>query len=97
MRRGVADFMLAGGYDSMLNPVGLSGFCLLGALSTDNDEPTRASRPFDFCRSQSLLRALCVLCLECNATDDTQDKRRKERSHDSDVIGPAPLTARRRR
>jgi len=32
MRRGVTDFMLAGGFDSMLNPIGLSGFCLLGAL-----------------------------------------------------------------
>jgi 3-oxoacyl-[acyl-carrier-protein] synthase II len=33
MRRGHADFMLAGGFDSMLNPIGLSAFCLLGALS----------------------------------------------------------------
>src|SRR4029079_14929554 len=44
MRRGLADFMLAGGYDSMLNPLGLSAFCLLGALSTDNDTPQGASR-----------------------------------------------------
>jgi len=55
MRRGSVDFMLAGGYDSMLNPVGLSGFCLLGALSTDNDEPTRASRPFDATRNGFVL------------------------------------------
>jgi len=45
MRRGLADCVLAGGYDSMLNPIGLSAFCLLGALSTDNDTPKRASRP----------------------------------------------------
>jgi 3-oxoacyl-(acyl-carrier-protein) synthase len=51
MRRGVVDRMLAGGYDSMLNPIGLSGFCLLGALSTDNDAPERASRPFDATRN----------------------------------------------
>jgi 3-oxoacyl-[acyl-carrier-protein] synthase II len=55
MRRGAVDFMLAGGYDSMLNPVGLSGFCLLGALSTDNDTPERASRPFDATRNGFVL------------------------------------------
>jgi len=55
MRRGVVDFMLAGGYDSMLNPVGLSAFCLLGALSTDNETPERASRPFDATRNGFVL------------------------------------------
>jgi 3-oxoacyl-(acyl-carrier-protein) synthase len=55
MRRGHARFMLAGGYDSMLNPIGLSGFCLLGALSTDNDSPERASRPFDATRNGFVL------------------------------------------
>jgi 3-oxoacyl-[acyl-carrier-protein] synthase II len=51
IRRGLADCMLAGGFDSMLHPIGLSGFCLLGALSTDNDTPERASRPFDATRN----------------------------------------------
>ncbi|MCL4178576.1 MAG: beta-ketoacyl-[acyl-carrier-protein] synthase family protein [Verrucomicrobia bacterium] len=55
MRRGRARFMLAGGYDSMLNPIGLAGFCLLGALSTDNDAPERASRPFDATRNGFVL------------------------------------------
>jgi 3-oxoacyl-[acyl-carrier-protein] synthase II len=55
MRRGHADFMLAGGFDSMLNPIGLSAFCLLGALSTDNDTPERASRPFDATRNGFVL------------------------------------------
>jgi 3-oxoacyl-(acyl-carrier-protein) synthase len=55
LRRGHVDFMLAGGYDSMLNPIGLSGFCLLGALSTDNDAPERASRPFDATRNGFVL------------------------------------------
>ncbi len=55
MRRGHARFMLAGGYDSMLNPVGLSGFCLLGALSTDNQTPRQASRPFDATRNGFIL------------------------------------------
>src|SRR5260221_2990634 len=55
MRRGGSDFMLAGGFDSMLNPIGLSGFCLLGALSTDNETPERASRPFDVSRNGFVL------------------------------------------
>ena len=55
IRRGGADFALAGGFDSMLNPVGLAGFCLLNALSTDNDTPSRASRPFDLTRNGFVL------------------------------------------
>lgn len=55
MRRGQCDYMLAGGFDSMINPVGISGFCLLGALSTDNDNPTGASRPFDKTRNGFVL------------------------------------------
>jgi 3-oxoacyl-[acyl-carrier-protein] synthase II len=55
MRRGLTDYMLAGGYDSMLNPMGLSAFCLLGALSTDNEMPERASRPFDVTRNGFVL------------------------------------------
>ena len=55
IRRGQADFMLAGGFDSMLNPMGLSAFCLLGALSTDNDTPEQASRPFDATRNGFVL------------------------------------------
>ena len=55
IRRGSADCVLAGGFDSMINPVGISGFCLLSALSTDNDTPERASRPFDSSRNGFVL------------------------------------------
>jgi 3-oxoacyl-(acyl-carrier-protein) synthase len=55
IRRGTSDRVLAGGYDSMVNPVGLASFCLLGALSTDNDEPGFASRPFDRTRNGFVL------------------------------------------
>jgi 3-oxoacyl-[acyl-carrier-protein] synthase II len=47
LRRGDADVMLSGGTHSMIHPFGVTGFNLLTALSTRNDEPTRASRPFD--------------------------------------------------
>ena len=47
VRRGEADVVLAGASDSEIYPMGLASFCLLGALSRRNDEPARASRPFD--------------------------------------------------
>jgi beta-ketoacyl-acyl-carrier-protein synthase II len=55
IRRGKADWVLAGGFDSMITPVGLSGFCLLNAVSPDNDTPERASRPFDITRNGFVL------------------------------------------
>ena len=55
IRRGEADCMLAGGFDSMITPLGLSSFCLLGALSTDNADPAKASRPFDATRNGFVL------------------------------------------
>ncbi|MHC5053234.1 MAG: beta-ketoacyl-ACP synthase II [Planctomycetota bacterium] len=47
IRRGHADIMLAGGSEASITPLGVAGFCSLKALSTRNDEPERASRPFD--------------------------------------------------
>lgn len=47
IRRGDADVMLSGGAHSMIHPFGVTGFNLLTALSTSNDDPTKASRPFD--------------------------------------------------
>ena len=47
VRDGVADVMLAGGVHSMIHPFGLTGFILLTAMSTRNDDPAHASRPFD--------------------------------------------------
>jgi len=55
IRRGAVDCALAGGFDSMISPVGIAGFCLLSALSADNDTPERASRPFDATRNGFLL------------------------------------------
>ncbi|MBI4574391.1 MAG: beta-ketoacyl-[acyl-carrier-protein] synthase family protein [candidate division NC10 bacterium] len=55
IRRGTADWVLAGGFDSMITPIGLAGFCLLGALSLDNETPERASRPFDATRNGFVL------------------------------------------
>jgi 3-oxoacyl-[acyl-carrier-protein] synthase II len=55
IRSGRRGWMLAGGTDSMINPLGVAGFCKLAALSQRNDEPERASRPFDRTRDGFLL------------------------------------------
>jgi 3-oxoacyl-[acyl-carrier-protein] synthase II len=47
IRRGAADVMIAGGSEAAITPMGIGGFGALRALSTRNDEPQRASRPFD--------------------------------------------------
>src|SRR4029079_5242136 len=47
IRRGAADVMIAGGSEAAITPMGIGGFGALRALSTRNDEPERASRPFD--------------------------------------------------
>ncbi len=47
IQRGDADAMLTGGCEAGLTPLSLAGFCSMRALSTRNDDPQRASRPFD--------------------------------------------------
>lgn len=47
IQRGVTDAMIAGGAESVITPLGIAGFSAMKALSTRNDEPERASRPFD--------------------------------------------------
>lgn len=53
--RGRKTMMLAGGTDSMINPLGLAGFCKLQALSTNNKNPELASKPFDLLRDGFVL------------------------------------------
>ncbi len=55
VRAGRMDVMLAGGADSMINLMGHAGFCKIEAMTTRNDDPTRASRPFDQHRDGFLL------------------------------------------
>jgi len=47
IQRGEADIMVAGGTETAITPLGVAGFCKMKALSTRNDEPEKASRPFD--------------------------------------------------
>lgn len=50
IRRGAADIMIAGGTEACILPLAMAGFGVMGAISTRNDEPERASRPFDIGR-----------------------------------------------
>lgn len=50
LRNGDADVIVAGGSEASVVPFGMAGFCAMKALSTRNEEPVRASRPFDMDR-----------------------------------------------
>jgi len=47
IRNGIADAMICGGSEAVITPLGIAGFTAMKALSTRNDEPEKASRPFD--------------------------------------------------
>jgi 3-oxoacyl-[acyl-carrier-protein] synthase II len=47
IRRGVSDVVISGGTEAGISVIGLAGFCVMHALSSRNDEPDKASRPFD--------------------------------------------------
>ena len=47
IERGAADVVIAGGTEASITPLALAGFCAMKALSSRNDEPQRASRPFE--------------------------------------------------
>jgi 3-oxoacyl-[acyl-carrier-protein] synthase II len=47
IQRGDADAMICGGAEATIRPIGLAGFCSMRAMSTRNEEPEKASRPFD--------------------------------------------------
>lgn len=50
IKMGAADVMFAGGAEATIVPLGIAGFCAMKAMSTRNDEPKKASRPFDIGR-----------------------------------------------
>ena len=65
IKRGDAKAMITGGSETIINPVGISAFNALKAISTRNDEPQLASRPFDAERDGFVIgEGACVLILE---------------------------------
>ena len=62
---GDADAMITGGVEAAVTPLGVAGFCAMRALSTRNDEPEKASRPFDKGRNGFVIAEGCgILILE---------------------------------
>jgi 3-oxoacyl-[acyl-carrier-protein] synthase II len=85
LRRGEADVILAGGTHSQIDLMSLSGYATLGALSTRNDEPHRASRPFDRMRDGFILgEGSGVLVLE-----EYEHARRRGADIHAEVVGYA--------
>lgn len=60
---GDADAMITGGVEAPVTPLGVAGFCAMRALSTRNDEPEKASRPFDRARNGFVLAEGCGLIM----------------------------------
>jgi 3-oxoacyl-[acyl-carrier-protein] synthase II len=83
IRRGAADAMIVGGSEAAITPMGVGGFASMRALSTRNDEPARASRPFDKDRDGFVIgEGAGVLVLE----DLDQARRRGARAY-AEVVG----------
>ena len=83
IKRGDADAMIAGGSEAAITPMSLGGFAQLRALSTRNDEPSRASRPFDKDRDGFIIgEGAGVLILE-----ELEHARRREAPIYAEVVG----------
>src|ERR671914_2211414 len=65
IRRGDADVVLAGGTEACMHPIILAGFCAMRGLVAEEEDPARASRPFDATRAGFVMgEGACVLVLE---------------------------------
>ena len=65
VRRGAADAVLAGGTESCIHPLILAGFCAMRGLVAEDEDPTKASRPFDATRAGFVMsEGACILVLE---------------------------------
>ena len=83
VQRGDADVMISGGAEAAITPLGVGGFAAMRALSTRNDEPQRASRPFDLDRDGFVVgEGAGVLILE-----ELEHARRRGATILAEVIG----------
>ena len=83
IQRGDADVMIAGGSEAAITPLGVGGFTAMRALSTRNDEPQRASRPFDRDRDGFVMgEGSGILVLE-----DLQTARRRDARIYCEIVG----------
>ena len=83
IKRGAADVMIAGGSEAAITPMGVGGFAAMRALSTRNDEPARASRPFDKERDGFIIgEGSGVVVLE-----ELEEARRRGASVYGEIVG----------
>ena len=65
VRRGAADAVLAGGTEACIHPLILAGFCAMRGLVAEDEDPTKASRPFDATRAGFVMsEGACIVVLE---------------------------------
>jgi 3-oxoacyl-[acyl-carrier-protein] synthase II len=83
IRRGDADAMIAGGSHSMIHAMGVTGFNLLTALSTRNDDPATASRPFERDRDGFVIGEGAGICI----LEDLEFARRRGAGIHAEIIG----------
>ncbi|MDQ7006237.1 MAG: beta-ketoacyl-ACP synthase II [Acidobacteriota bacterium] len=83
IQHGDADWILAGGTEAAVSPLSVGGFCAMKALSTRNDEPERASRPFDGDRDGFVMAEGCGLLL----LESEESARRRDAKVYAEVAG----------
>jgi len=83
IRRGAADAVLAGGTEACIHPLILAGFCAMRGLVAEEEEPARASRPFDATRAGFVMgEGACILMLE-----DLEAARARNATIYAEVLG----------
>lgn len=83
IKHGFADMILSGGTEATISPMALGGFCSMKALSERNDEPERASRPFDRDRDGFVMSEGCGLIV----LEELEHARARQAAILAEIVG----------